>query len=137
LNSKKQRFDRLKTGAGENMEIKWRAIAGKQCLYFKFQGQFTEADAKSALGEWKAALAAQQAEKIVLVWDCLQMNGYELGARKIWQTALSELKGQVDTIWVISGSMIINIGARVMATFTKLNLKVVSNESEISFDAAN
>ena len=115
------------------MEIYWKTIKGRKCLYLKFVGTFTEGDAVGAINEWMKFFDSSPNSKITFVWDCLQMKDYEKKARRLWQEKLLSKKQQIDKIWVISNSVIIDIGVHVIATFTKLDIKVVPSENEIKF----
>ena len=59
------------------------------------------------------------------------MKGYDSDARVKWQSALKEMNTQIDSIWLISDSSIIKMGATMMGLFSSLNVKVIKSESEI------
>jgi phosphopantetheine adenylyltransferase len=61
------------------------------------------------------------------------MGGYDTEARLQWQKTLKELENQIDTVWLITQSSLIKMGASVMSLFTKLKIQVVRSESEIRF----
>jgi hypothetical protein len=115
------------------MEIYWKTIGGRKCLYLKFIETLTEADANAAVNEWTNFFDSSPDSKITFVWDCLQMKDYDRKARRLWQEKLMSRKHQIDKIWVISNSVIIDIGAHVIELFTKLDIKVVKSENEIKF----
>ena len=112
-------------------EIGWCLINGRECLKFTFRGTLTEIDAIDAVSKWKKMFSTRKDEKIVIIWQCKKMVSYEPMARIIWQNTLKELKNQIDTIWLVSDSIIIQAGAKIMAFFTILNLKVVNSEEKI------
>ena len=70
-------------------------------------------------------------ESVVLIWDCRRMKGYDSEARVEWQSALKEMKAQIDIIWLITDSNIIKMGAIVMGLFCSLKIKVIRSENEI------
>ena len=115
----------------ENPEIEWIEKSGKTCLKFTFQGSFGEQEAKGAILKWREALSSKPQERVVHIWDCLAMKDYEQQARTMWSEACKDLKDQIDIIWVITGSMLIKMGATVISVFTSLNIKVVSSEDHI------
>ena len=114
-----------------NPTIEWKTIRGRECLYFTFNGKLIEADAQTAVAQWKTAFAAKPDGKIRLVWNCLQMKDYDKPARQLWQNALMEQKDRIQDIWLIAHSILITIGASVISTFTKLDISVVAKEEDI------
>jgi len=114
-----------------NPSIEWYQKSGKQCLRFIFGEKLTEKEAEIAIQEWKAAFHSKMGEAIALVWDCREMKGYESGARAQWILALKEMKSQIDSIWLITDSAVIKLGAAMMGSFSSQNIKAVSSESEV------
>ncbi len=116
-----------------NPIIEWKIISDEPCLYFIFTGTLTENDAVLAIGKWKKLISEKNHPKLKLVYNCLEMDGYDKRARVIWQNTILELKDQIDEIWVIAKSNLIKIGASVMGTFTKFKIRVVESEQDIKF----
>lgn len=116
---------------GENPIIEWKELSGRSCLKFIFKGVFLESDALPAIEEWKKAFQYKPGEKIILIWDCAEMKGYDTLSRIAWQSALKELMEQIDSIWLITNRSLIKVGARVMSIFASIPIKVVSSESQI------
>jgi hypothetical protein len=114
-----------------NPRIEWSEKSGKRCLRFTFGESLTEREAEFAIMEWKRAFQSTEDESIVLIWDCTEMKEYDKEARVKWTGALDEMKSQIDTIWLISSSSIIRMGATIMSMFSSLKLKAVSSESKI------
>ena len=115
----------------ENPSVEWYQKSGKQFLKFIFGEKLTEKEAEVAVVEWNEAFQSKKDQKIVLIWDCRKMKGYETGARLKWTNALKDMKSQIAKIWLISDSTFIKVGASVMATFSSLNINAISSESEI------
>lgn len=113
----------------ENLDITAKTVNSTNYLYFKFKGKFTEDISQQACRAW-LEFFKQTAKSYTLVWDCMQMEGYELGARNEWVNALKEGKQQINKITVISDSMIIRGAARLM-------LKLFSFEAEVFKTAIN
>jgi len=111
--------------------IEWSEKSSKQCLQFTFGQALSEREAKIAIAEWKAAFRSKTNDSIILIWDCRKMKGYESPARAKWTDALKEMKSQIATIWLISDSAIIRMGASVMGMVSSLNIKSINSESEI------
>jgi len=115
----------------ENPIIEWVEKNGEPCLKFTFNGRLLEEDAIVAIEKWRNAFTARQGEKINIIWNCLNMSGYDSGARRKWQEALKEMKDQIKSIWLVSTSPIIKTGALVMRVFTSLDIQMVESEDEI------
>jgi len=105
-----------------------------ECLKFTFKGKFSTQDALSGSNEWKELFSSTNEEKIMLIWDCLEMTGYESKARVVWQQVMKELKGKIDCVWLISNSKIIRTGAKLMSAFTGFKIKAVKSEKDIKFN---
>ena len=116
----------------ENPRIEWSEKSEKQCLRFTFGEKLTAKEAEVAIAEWREAFQSKKDEPIILIWDCRKMKGYESAARTKWTEALKELKPQIDTIWLISDSTLIRMGASVMGMLSSINIQAVSPESEIA-----
>lgn len=114
-----------------NPKIEWTEKGGKTCLKFIFQESFGTEDAKTAVQQWRDTLKQKPGERIVHIWDCLAMKDYEQQARTLWSETCKELGNQIDTIWVVTNSLLIKMGATVISVFTSLNIKVVSSEDDI------
>ena len=115
----------------ENPRIEWAENSGKQCLKFTFGEKLTTQEAEVAIAEWQKAFQSKKDTSIILIWDCREMRGYDSDARVKWTDALKEMKSQIDSIWLISASSAIKIGASVMSFFSNLDIKPISCESEI------
>ena len=115
----------------KNPLIEWCNKQGNTCLRFTFKGTFRESEALVAVKEWKEHFASMKGEKILLIWQCLGMKGYEPMARSLWQTAIKELKPQIECIWLVTDSHVIQAGAAIMSLFTSFPIKTVKTEEKI------
>ena len=115
----------------KSLEIELYNLKNEDWLKFTFKGKFKGEDAITGVEEWKNIFAPIEGEKTALIWDCLEMTGFESKARTTWQQGMKELKDKIDTIWLITNSKIIKAGAKLMSAFTKFNIKVVKSEDEI------
>jgi hypothetical protein len=104
------------------------------CLNFKFVGEFKETDAIEGVEEWRKMFAPLQDIKVSMVWDCLEMTGYESKARIVWQKAMKDMRDQIGTVWLISTSKVIKAGAKLISAFTKFKIKVVKTHEEVMAD---
>ena len=115
----------------KSLKIDLYLLKDEECLKFTFKDKFKEEDAVTAVEEWRDLFASLKGEKILLIWDCLEMRGFETKARIAWQQAMKELKDQIDCVWLITNSKIIKAGAKVMSAFTKFTINVVKSENKI------
>ena len=113
-----------------NPVIETKTIHGNQFIYFTFSGKLTLENAKNAVLEWKEQIVNPNT-KYSLIWNCLDMKGYEPLARSCWQKALKELKENIGKIWLISDSSVIIAGARIISLFTAFDICTVKSESAI------
>jgi len=115
----------------DNPSIEWINKSGKDCLIFTFSGKFSDQDAITATEKWRQIFASRKQEKIILIWNCLDMHDYDQQARTLWVNACQEMKDQISFIWLITNSLLIRMGASVISVFTSLKIKVVSTEKDI------
>jgi len=115
-----------------NFNIELYDIKNEDCLKFTFDGKFSEEQAISGASEWRQLFDNTGNEKSILVWDCLDMTGFESNARTVWLKAIKDLKKNIDCVWVISESKIVRAGAKVLSTLSGFKIKTVKSESEIS-----
>lgn len=116
-----------------NPTIEWKEINGHKCLYFQFGQNFCQQDATDAVQKWQHLFDTAPQEKHIIIWDCLDMKNYDLSSRAIWQRSLKAMKSQIESIWLISHSLAIRRGARLMSLFTSYDIHSVGSENEIEF----
>ncbi|MBN1783106.1 hypothetical protein JW948_18365 [bacterium] len=118
----------------ENPTIEWIEHAGRDCLKFTFHGALKSQNARGAIEKWKTAFQEKNGEKIPLIWDCHHMTGYDTDSRVEWQNTIKDLKKQIDSIWLITDSKLIRVGAQIMTVFTHMDIRVVQDESQIRLE---
>ena len=59
------------------------------------------------------------------------MDDYDQEAKRMWIDACKELRLQIDTIWLISDSLLIHMGAKIISLMTHLEIRVVRSETDI------
>jgi len=118
--------------ASVNPQIEWCQKSGQECLKFIFGERLTEKEADVAISAWKDAFQSKKDKAITLIWDCKHMKGYETKARDKWTKALKEMKAQIASIWLISDSAIIRMGASVMGLIGDLKIRPISSEGDIA-----
>jgi len=112
-------------------KIEWERRGKSPCLRFTFGAHLGEHGAREAIAEWRRLFETAPPGKVALIWDCREMKGYDSAARTIWQETLKELRDQIGTIFLISDSAMIRMGASVMSLFSSLEIKPVRSEAEI------
>ncbi len=113
-----------------NPVIEWKSIRDKEYLYFTFEGTLKEGDALQGVIKWRELAGLKQGKK-ELIWNCLKMTGYEPMARNTWQKAIKEHRESIELIWLITDSMLIQAGAKIMSLFTPYSFKIIKSEAEI------
>ena len=84
------------------------------CLNVKFKGKFTQDASEKSTQIWKATFRKYPRAKFIMIWDCMEMTGFELSARREWLKHMHELHDQIDRVLVISDSVLIRGSARLM-----------------------
>jgi len=114
-------------------ELKWQTIDGKRYLKFIFFGHFSVKKAVPAIVEWRKEFEKELSpgQKVNIIWDCIEMTGFDPNVKKTWQKTLKELNKQIDQIWIISKNPMIRVAALTMGVFTNYKIKAVVNESDI------
>ncbi len=64
-------------------DIELFEIKNEECLKFTFNGKFSEEQAISGATEWRDLFDNSGEEKAILVWDCIDMTGFESNARTV------------------------------------------------------
>ena len=118
----------------DNPSVEYCTNSGVKCLRFTFVNRLETTNAVIAIKKWQDFFAKHPNEKMTLIWNCLKMTGYDSNARSEWQNALKELKSQIGSIWLVTDSNFIKMGASVMSIFASYQISVVKNESEIKFN---
>ena len=112
----------------------WTETNDKLFLKFVFKGYLSLEQAAPAIENWKKEfeLKLSPGQRTNIIWDCLEITGFDPKVKKIWQDTLKELSAQIDNIWLISTNSIIRLAATTMGMFSRYSIKVVNSEAEIS-----
>lgn len=106
----------------KRVTLKKLVISGKSFLQFDFKGHLDMESALAAINDWKQQLSTNQ--KTNLIYNCVDMTGFDTSARKAWQSALSELKSNTGSIWIISTNAFILGAAKTMGLLSGYDIKI-------------
>ena len=118
------------------VKVNWIQINGKKCLNMEINGFLEEKIAFYAVSRWKKEFIAhlESGEKGNVVCNCLNMSGYDTEARKLWQQTISDLKFQIECMWIITDNALFTIAAKTMGLMTKFKIKTAKSEAEIHIE---
>lgn len=102
---------------------------GKPYIQFDFIGNLEWVLAEKAIEEWRQLMVGLSKKN--LIYNCIEMSGFDTDARKIWQSTMSEFKPQIENIWIISSNMFILAAAKTMGFLTGFSIKVAKTLEEI------
>lgn len=94
---------------------------GQRYLQFDFGGYLQPAQAQIAIDQWKSEM--KPGIKNHLIFNCAAMTGFDTEARRVWQDAMSKMKPQIGSIWIVSTNVFILGAARTMGLLTGFNIK--------------
>ena len=113
------------------LSVEWITLQNVTCLQVTIHGLFTNLNAMKAAAEWRKLFEAQPNKKFAVIFNCKEMRDYEPLARGTWQNAITSMKSQINSIWVISDSKIIAAGAAIMGLFTSYSIKTVDSIDKV------
>lgn len=116
---------------GEQVLVAWEGQGGGKRLGFRFPAELTTEAATEAIRMWREAVESTGREPVTLVWDCRIMKGYSSDARRAWQDALQEMKIRTGTVWLVSGSPFVRLGAMLMGKALSIEIKSVDSPDAI------
>ncbi len=99
-------------------------------LHFAFKGKFTTESSEAGCKAWTSHFQKKPQQQFTIIWDCTQMTGFEIDARKQWYVGLTETKQQIREIIVVSDNLMIRASARVMCGFFGIKGKFVRTLDE-------
>lgn len=100
----------------------------KNCLYFKFKGKFTQQTSEASTKAWTSFMEEQPNVDFEFVWDCKEMDGFDVSARKVWYDAMQKYKVRIDKVYVISNSLMIRSAAKVMLQLFGISSQIGRSE---------
>jgi hypothetical protein len=104
-----------------NPEIQWTDIKNKPHLFLRFSGRFSSEDARSAIKTIQSMVDKVDGT-FTMVWECLDMIGFDAGAREAWQVFIKDVKPKIEAIHLISNNILIRTGARVVGIYAGIKI---------------
>ena len=114
-----------------NVDVSINPAFGSNCMYFKFKGTFTSEAAEEAIRIWTEEFESNPSKKFSHLWDCDEMEKFEMEAKRKWMNALAQHNDQIDHICIVASSIVIRGAARIMSNFTKLKLRIFKSLEEL------
>lgn len=110
--------------SSKNVDVHVERRLDTPCITFIFKGKFTQEASELSTQAWQEHFTNHPNQKFAMIWDCQQMTGFEMSARREWLKHMHILYKQIDRVIVISDSVLIRGAARLM-------LKLFSFKSEL------
>lgn len=114
-----------------NLKLEWFQLKSRRALRITIIGHLDENSANVLANDLKKELDKNDSGKITLVWNCLDMTGYEPVARMKIQNLIKSFKNQLENNYLVSTNKVIQGGAKILSIFSSFNMKVVNSEDEI------
>ena len=103
----------------------------RKALHFQFTGKFTKDTSVSGSAAWTEFMNEHPTKEFEFVWDCTDMTGFEISARKEWYSAMQGYKHRIKQAYVISDKIMIRSAAKVMLQFFGIPAKIYRTGEEL------
>lgn len=123
-------MEELQLLTSENVDMALKPTFG-ECLYFQFKGKLTENGGLLAINAWNQEFESSD-KKYDVIWDCIDMEGFEMSARKDWSQSLTQSAHRINRVFLISDSIIIRGAARLMLKLFPIELVLIKSRSALS-----
>ena len=104
-----------------NPKIAWRDMRDQRCLFLHFDGHFSAENARNAIISISTMIKMTE-EKIIMVWECTGMEGFDTAAREAWQNFIRDIKSKIEKIHLVSNKIVIRSGAVVVGIFAGIKI---------------
>lgn len=101
------------------------------CLYFKFNGKFTKETSVSGSQAWARLMEENPDKEFEFVWDCQEMTGFDVSARKEWYNTMQKYKDRIAMVYVISNQLMIRSAAKVMLQFFGISSNISRSDESL------
>lgn len=113
-----------------NINISLDPDFSENCLLFEFNGKFTEKASIEGTQAWIKYMTENDGH-FTFIWDCTNMEGFELNARKKWYETMKLFSKRITFIHVVAGNIIIRSAAKVMLNFFGVKGIIVKTMDEL------
>jgi hypothetical protein len=113
-----------------NINIKLASEIDDNCLLFEFNGKFTERASIDGTRAWADYMDKNEGQ-FIFIWDCTNMDGFEMNARKKWYETMKLYSHRIIFIHVVANNIIIRSAAKVMLNFFGLKGVIVRTMEEL------
>ncbi|MFK7954450.1 MAG: hypothetical protein AB8B73_16475 [Ekhidna sp.] len=104
---------------------------GFRSLHFKFLGKFTRDASVAGSSKWAEFMDENSEEQFEFVWDCIEMNGFEIAARTEWYKTIKMYKDRMRKVQVISNNIMIRSAAKVMLQFFNVPSDIIRSKEPV------
>lgn len=122
---------RVFSSNGFNPDVSFKIINNKKCIIVKYKGYLKAEDTERAVERTIKFLNENPNEKIVLVWNCLDISDYEATSRKILQKAAADYIDSLAIVYAIVTSPIVIAATEIISFFSPTKIKTVSSYEEL------
>ncbi len=105
--------------------------SNRKVLHFEFVGKFMKTTSVEGSKAWTSFMDENETKEFEFVWDCTQMTGFEISARKEWYDAMQGYKGRIVMAYVISDKIMIRSAAKVMLQFFGIPSQIFRTHLEL------
>ncbi len=106
-------------------------------LKYHFDGILSSEKIMDNIQEMKATLAQNRTQKFNVIWDCMDVDDYEISIREPWQKALKIAEDQLEQLIIITDSPMLENYAALMSMVTNLDIEVVNPNNVASYGLAS
>lgn len=113
-------------------QIEEITLKSKNYLRITFHGHLTHEMSIQIAREWSRYMELHRPRRFNIIFHAQYMTDYDPMARIHWQDQISRLKMQINSLWIVTDSIILKGGAKLMGLFTSFPIAVVESEDEIT-----
>ena len=114
-----------------NPTIEWRSMKDHRYLVLHFDGHFSAENARSAISTISSMVRMTE-QKIIMVWECTGMAGFDIAAREAWQLFIKDISSKIEKIHLVSNKLVIRSGAVVVGIFAGIKISSWATLDELN-----
>jgi hypothetical protein len=115
------------------IDINFITIDNREYPQFDFRGHLDDDSAAEAIKRWNDEMTKtkQNRTKISIIYNCIEMTGFDTNARRNWQDIIKMHKDQIEVIWLVSDNIFIRTAAKTMGLISGFPINATKSLSEI------